>query len=194
MALQGNLDVWRVTDVLRMLAATDKTGYLRVDEEERQGGVWFRDGSISAATTDRVPQGPLVEALSDVLRFCGGSFDFTLDDRAPAVDRDCPVDDVIREAQGLREEWDSLRAGVPSLDCGVELVGQIPVAKMTISAGLWRAVAAVADGCTISMFASRLGLTEFGALRVLHELMSSGLLIVGVTRQEQLDAVAARLS
>ena len=59
MKLEGSLDAFGLPDVVSLLATTGKTGGLllrRTDEGDGQrteGAVWFRDGRVCGATSDR---------------------------------------------------------------------------------------------------------------------------------------------
>ncbi|MEA3501326.1 MAG: DUF4388 domain-containing protein, partial [Actinomycetota bacterium] len=49
--LQGDLESFSLRDVVRLLAAGDKTGVLRVESGLLTGRVFFVDGSLTYATT-----------------------------------------------------------------------------------------------------------------------------------------------
>lgn len=176
MALQGNLDTLPIPEVLWVLAATRKTGCLRVQSDSGQGTVWLREGTLTAATTDRVPDGPLEEVVGDLLRYQDGSFVFDVDDRAPErVDGSGLVDDVLDRARVLVAEWEDLRAMVPSLEHRVALVADVGNGPVTITADQWPTLTAVARGCSVAELATSLGLTELGVLRALDRLGAQGL-------------------
>lgn len=175
MALQGSLNTLSVADVLWMLAATNKTGHLRIRSDRGVAAVWMRDGRVTAGTTPRVPDGPFDEVVSDLLRYEHGSFVFDPDDRAPQGEAFGSVDDLLRRAHGLLIEWEDLRASVPSLDHRVRLAEDLHHGEVTVTARQWQALAVIAEGCSVDELAARLGLTELGALRTLDQLRALGL-------------------
>lgn len=177
MTLQGDLDTLSITDVLELLVVTNKTGCLRVQSDRGHATMWLREGALTAATTDRVPDGPFDEVVSDVLRYEGGSFVFDVDDRAPDGAESPAVEDLLQRARMLVTEWDELRAAVPSLDHRVVLSADLGDGPVTITARQWPVLTAVAAGCSVGELAVTLGLTELGVLRVLDDLGS-----LGVTR------------
>lgn len=177
MTLQGDLDTLSVADVLELLVATNKTGCLRVQGDRGQATLWLREGTLTAGTTDRVPDGPFDEVVSDVLRYEGGSFVFDVDDRAPDGPESIPFTELLQRARMLLSEWDELRAAVPSLEHEVVLADDLGGGHVTIAAHQWPALTAVAEGCSVGELAASLGLTELGVLRVLDDLGS-----LGVTR------------
>lgn len=52
MTLEGSLDAFGVPDILRLLAATGKTGGLHLHGEAAQGVVWLADGAVAGACPD----------------------------------------------------------------------------------------------------------------------------------------------
>jgi hypothetical protein len=177
LTLQGDLDTLSITEALRLLVVTNKTGCLRVQGDRGQAILWLRDGALTAGTTDRVPDGPFDEVVSDLLRYEAGSFVFDVDDRAPDGEGSPAVEDLLQRARMLLAEWDELRAAVPSLDHQVVLSNDLGDGPVTITARQWPILFAVAAGCSVGELAVRLGLTELGVLRVLDDLGS-----LGVTR------------
>jgi hypothetical protein len=177
------LDTFGLADVLQMLAATGKTGCLRVDGDGGQGEVWLRDGVVTAARTDRMSGGPLDEVLCDLLRFGSGSFVFEVDERAPEADPPEDLHDLLDRAELMLAEWHDLAAVVPSLRHRVGLVERLPEGEeITVTAGQWPALVAVGKGCTVGDLASSLGLTELRVLRTVHDLVTSGLTTIDAVR------------
>ena len=183
MALQGTLDTFGLADVLQMLAATAKTGCLRVEGDGGRGEVWLRSGAVTAATTSRVADGQLDEVLCDLLRFRSGSFAFEIDERAPRSDAPENVHDLLDRAEVLLAEWHDLEAVVPSLAHRVGLVEHLNDGdQVTITAEQWPALVAVGNGCTVGELASALGLSELHAMRTVYDLVTSGLTTLEASR------------
>lgn len=175
MALQGTLDTLRLADVLRLLAATAKTGCLRVQGDRGEGSVWVRDGLVTAAGTDRVFHAPLDQVLCDLLRYEIGSYCFDNDDRSPIAEDPSAVEDLLDSARSLLAEWAKLQAVVPSLEHRVNLVHALPFREVTITDDQWQAVAAVGSGCSVGELRASMSLTEFDVLRTVHDLVMPGL-------------------
>ena len=55
MALQGTLDTFALPDVLRLLAATKKTGRLRITGGRGTGSVWATAGEICGVEATHAP-------------------------------------------------------------------------------------------------------------------------------------------
>jgi hypothetical protein len=176
LALQGTLDTLPIPELLGVLAVTRNTGCLRIQSASGQGTLWLRDGTLTAAATDRVPDGPFEEVVSDLLRYQDGSFMFDVDDRAPdGTEAPSRVEDLIDRARVLLAEWEDLRATVPSLDHRVALIDDLGDEPVTITADQWPTLTAVAQGCSVAELAVNLRLTELGVLRTIADLRAQGL-------------------
>ena len=103
MALAGRLEELATTEILQLLALTRKTGKLHLDTGEREGVLWFRDGRIVFAASDRL-RTTLGERLArfegdraDLARLAGGSGASLTESGALLLPlRGLDVDQVIR--------------------------------------------------------------------------------------------------
>ena len=77
MALQGTIDTFELTEVVRLLAAGSKTGVLRLEGSRGSGRVWVDEGKVTTITVDHAPRAEsLAEAMFELLRFEDGHFTF----------------------------------------------------------------------------------------------------------------------
>jgi len=53
MSLSGNLHDFSIPDVFRLVSLSGKTGVLRLEKDGAEGSVWFRDGQVFFAVSDR---------------------------------------------------------------------------------------------------------------------------------------------
>jgi hypothetical protein len=179
MALQGTLDVVSVSDVLRLLADTAKTGQLQLENHCDRGVVWLRAGRVTALTdTERQADRPLVEFLFWLSTNGDGSFVFHVDDQAPDADGPIEVDALIDELTVLTQEWDELHSVVPSLDHRIGLVARLASPEVTIDAQRWPSVLAAASRPTVHELGDRLGIGDLDALRAIRDLVSIGVVEV----------------
>lgn len=85
MPLQGTLDTFSLPDVLRLLAATGKTGGLHITGDQGQGSVWLCEGLIVGTAASNVdPGGTPEEMLFGILSFQSGSFRFAVEESPPS--------------------------------------------------------------------------------------------------------------
>jgi hypothetical protein len=179
MPLQGTLDTFGIADVLELLAAAGKTGYLQVEGDRGRGVVWLRDGAVMSATSERVATGSLPEILCDLMRNGSGAFAFEPDEGAPESGEATDVRDLLEEAGSLLTEWRELERVVPSFDHLVALTRQLgDDQQVTVTAAQWPILVAVGHGCTVGDLASTFGLGELSALRTIGDLVRSGLTTV----------------
>ena len=176
MSLQGSLDGFPLPDVLALLASTKKRGELRVAGQEGAGRVWMADGAVvgAEAGSARVP----VDALFQLLRVHSGSFTFDPSADVPAG-KAHELEPLLAEAQARLAEWKIIEASVPSMAASVELAEELPATKVTLNAGQWRVLRAVAGGATVSDLAGVLDLDEFHACQAVKRLVDAGLVTVG---------------
>ena len=188
LALQGRLDVVSVADVLRLLAATAKTGRLRLASDADRGVVWVREGRITAVTdVESRNETSVVEFLFWFTVAGGGWFIFEVDDQAPQAGQSLEVDVVVAELAALSHEWDELHRLVPSLSHRVGLVARLPGPDVTIDAKQWPAVLAAASGPSVQDLGEGFGLGDLDALRAVRELVSTGVVEVRPPMGEHTD-------
>ena len=179
MALQGTLDTFALPDVLRLLAATAKTGCLQIEGDRGRGVVWVAEGRVLAANADRAQEAPLDEVVFELLRYSTGSFRFAVDATAASVDGDGDdIEATLLRAMALLDEWHALEPVVPSMSHGVTLVDDLPREHVTIDAGTWRVLATVASGRSVGDLAHDLGVGELEVSRVVYGMVQLGVVSV----------------
>lgn len=183
MALLGDLETFALCDVLRLLAATAKTGCLHVEGDLGQGEVWLRDGALTSARTSTSLDDTVIdEVVFGLLRFERGTFKFHVDEPPPAHEHPgylTDIESVLRAARRMLDEWRDLQSVVPSPDHEVALQPELPLHEVTIDTSAWSTLAAVGTGATVSELAERLGLSEIDTMRRIRDVVDDGLVIVG---------------
>ena len=179
MALQGTLDTFALPDVLRLLAATAKTGCLQVEGDRGRGVVWVAEGRLLAASADRAQDAPLDEVVFELLRYDTGSFRFAVDAAAASVEGNGDdIEAMLLRAMALLDEWHALEPVVPSMSHGIALVDDLPREHVTIDADTWRVLATVASGRTVGELAHDLGVGELEVSRVVYGMVQLGVVAV----------------
>jgi hypothetical protein len=174
-ALQGTLDTFALPDVLRLLAATKKTGRLRLSGERGSGSLWVNAGAVSAIEATHAPHAvEPVDALFELLRFDHGSFTFDADavhdEPGPAAD----VEELLQAAEALLAEWRQIESVVPSLDAWVTLRRELTGPEVTIDQARWTTLVAVGGGATVRRMADDLCLAELPVSRAVRDLAELG--------------------
>src|SRR5437763_14700771 len=89
-SLHGTLETFALPDVLALLAATKKSGELRVVGGSVDGRVWFDGGQVVA--TDVGASTAFVDAVFDLLRLTSGKFSFDADRQPASAFAPVPID------------------------------------------------------------------------------------------------------
>ena len=173
MSLQGTLETIPLADVLSLLAATKKTGELRVGGSRGDGRLWLDGGKVVAADVPRAVTP--VDAVFELLRLTTGSFSFEDDAVGPPPGAPLAVDALLGEAQGRLEAWRAIEAVVPSMACVVALAPELAQDSVTVSRRQWKDLVAVAAGGDVNGVMVRLGQGEFDTCRTVKELVDAGL-------------------
>lgn len=174
-ALQGTLDTFALPDVLRLLAATKKTGRLRISGERGSGSLWVDAGAVSAIEATHAPHATEAgDALFELLRFDHGSFTFDADavHSEPGAGQD--VDDLLQAAEALLAEWRQIESVVPSLDAWVTLRRELGAPEVTIDQERWTTLVTVGGGATVRRMADDLCLAELPVSRAVRDLVELG--------------------
>ena len=181
MGLQGILETFALSDVLRLLAATRKTGCLHIEGDRGRGNVWLYQGGLMEATVDGQLAGRQTrsEVLFELLRVEEGSFEFAAADYPEAHGGEFEdLESTLQQASRLLTEWRELATVVPSLSHRVVIASQLHCERITLDADLWTVLASIADRPTISEVARRLNLGELAVTRAICDLVGLGVAVV----------------
>lgn len=190
MALQGTIDSFPLTDVLRLLAASSKSGRLVVNGDRGHGQVWLASGAVTGGETSHVLSGgDPTEVVFDLLRYATGSFIFEADAANPAPSASLPVDYVLTQSEAALAEWRELAAVVPSGNAWLVLNEVLPQSEVVIDQALWSHLVTVSSGLDVDGFGRTMGVGEVATLRLVRDLIGSGLIGVG-ERPEPVPAPA----
>ena len=177
MSLHGTLETFALPDVLALLAATKKSGELRVVGGRTDGRVWFDGGQVVASDVGSTTT--YVDAVFELLRLTSGKFAFDADKTAAEpTSSPASVEGLLGEAQARLTEWRAIEAVVPSLQHTVHLASEVREPHIMVSGDQWRTLVAVASGSTVQSVVDTLGAGEFGSCRLLRELVDAGLAAV----------------
>jgi hypothetical protein len=175
-ALQGNLDTFPLTDVLRLLSSTAKTGCLQVESARGEGAVWLDAGAVVAVEAPGLGASPEpVDVVFELLRFPEGTFAFLTDAAAPEPGEGQDVDALLAAAEALVAEWTAVEEVVPSLDLWASLVDELPADEVTLDAAAWRTITAIGSGGPVRDVGAWLEIGELDACRAIRDLVEAGL-------------------
>jgi hypothetical protein len=191
-ALQGTIDSFALSDVLRLLNASGKTGRLIVNGDRGSASLWMVGGQLVGGSTSGEPHAPeIVDVVFDVLRFGQGSFIFENDARCPNPSEPMLIIPALEQAEAALAEWLEIVRVVPSLDSSVTLAIELPHPEVVVDQACWTSIVAVGSGVTVIELGTRLGLGELPVCRLVRALVSAGFVAVGPpTEPEPVPVVA----
>ena len=161
MSLQGTIETFAIADVLRLLAATNKSGRLQVQGPDRSGTVWVDGGKVLAAESPSTPHADQVpDVLFQLVRFDRGSFSFELNRHPPQPGEPVDIEAALGEAESMVSEWREIERRVPSAQAWVGLRSELPNQTVTVTAEQWKVVRAVGGGRSVAGIGDALGLGE----------------------------------
>lgn len=176
MALHGSLDSFTIPEVLRLLASTEKSGYLALTGDRGNGGTWLDDGQLIGGRADAAQdEAELVDILFELLRFAVGQFSFEEDRECATPGEPVDVDALLGAAEGMLGEFRRLEKVVPSFDHSVNLVDTLPDDKVEINQGLWDSVVAAGKVGTVREIGNLLELGDLELLRAMRDLVEADL-------------------
>ncbi|CAN5641704.1 hypothetical protein BH10ACT1_BH10ACT1_24380 [soil metagenome] len=180
MALQGDLSSFALPDVLRLLAATAKTGRLAVDGGRSTGEVWVRDGNLVGGSVTTAPHASkAADLVFELLRFDGGSFVF--DDADQLVDAGEPasVETAILAAEELAAEWAAVEQIVPSMQSVVRFAPEVSGDEVVVTSKQWKVLAALGAGRTVEELGGHFEQTDLAVSRRIKALVEAHLVELG---------------
>ncbi|MGI8685914.1 MAG: DUF4388 domain-containing protein [Acidimicrobiales bacterium] len=177
MSLQGTLETIPLPDVLALLAATKKTGELRITGGKGDGRLWLDAGKVVGADVPRAATP--VDAVFELLRLTAGSF--TFGGGAPPNGPGAPlaIDALLVEAQERLSAWQAIEAVVPSMACTLRLIPELGPDSVTVTRQQWKQMVAVVAGGDVTGAMKHLAIGEFDACRTVKDLVDAGLVQVG---------------
>jgi hypothetical protein len=181
MTLQGDLAMFSLPDVLRLLSTTGKSGHLSVTTDRTTGTVVFSEGRVTSIQQgDGWLDRPAAVSLFELLRHQSGSFVFNPVDAIGELPIESvgEVDDLLREAEHVLAEWHVIEAIVPSLDWWASLSPDLPRSEVVIDAARWQVIVAIGIGAQVGALAEDLQLGELDASRAVKDLVELGLVSV----------------
>ena len=184
MSLSGTLDTFALPDVLRLLAATRKTGRLDLESPGGRGALWLAAGAVAGAAAPApvataVAEPPSVAVVFELLRCREGSFAFDAGATCSVADAAREVEELLAGAEELLAEWREIEAVVPSVAARLSLRPELPGPSATVTAEQWRMLVAVGGGTTVAALGADRSLDDMAVSRAVKGLVEAGLVDVG---------------
>ncbi len=147
MSLTGNLEIFPMPEVLRLLSRSKKTGCLTVDAVETEGRIYLSGGAVTFANTrsDDVVRQALINAglvTEESLRASGSSLvEALVGDEDPSAITDFIREQVVESLYRIRKpghgEFEFAVDVAPGFDTGQQFDAEVAVAESERRAGEW---------------------------------------------------------
>jgi hypothetical protein len=184
-ALQGTIDTFELTEVVRLLAAGGKTGVLRLEGSRGSGRVWVDEGKVTTITVDHAPRAEsLSEAMFELLRFEDGHFTFASDELANPAGEPTELDGILVDAEAQLAEWREIEVVVPTTRAKVTLRRELTRADVVLDKQRWRLIAAISGGVTVATLGDVMDLGELPVSRAVKDLIELGVIDLDTTDAE----------
>jgi hypothetical protein len=174
--LSGNLTHLPLLEILRLLSSERQTGRLSLSNGASKGEIFLREGNVvHAASGEQISE----EAVYSLMGWLQGDFRFIPDVAAPEESLRTPMERLLVEGARRVQEWGEIKEVIPSTDVVFKLSPAGASGVVNLEAEEWQVLARVDAARTVAQIAQDLGEDEFRVAKVLHRLVSAGLLEVG---------------
>lgn len=190
MALQGTIDSFAMADVLRLLAASAKSGRLIVNGDRGAANLWLAEGRLVGGGSPEPVGGDVGPIVFDVLRFGAGSFIFEADAICATPSTACDVHVVLAEAEAALAEWNEIVKVVPSSKSWVTLAAELPHPEVVVDQACWASIVAVGGGTSVAELGASLLLDELPTARLVRALAEAGFVDVDLVAPATLSQPA----
>jgi hypothetical protein len=185
-ALQGTIDTFELTEVVRLLAAGGKTGVLRLDGSRGTGRLWVDGGKVTAIEVDHAPLAEgHAEAMFELLRFDDGSFTFASDELPPTPGDPTDLEEILVDAEAQLAEWRDIELVVPTTRATITLRPELSRDDVVLDKTRWRLVAAIGGGITVATLGDRMELGELPVSRAVKDLIELGVVELSTVAVEE---------
>lgn len=172
MVFRGSLTELPLTDILQLVAVSSKTGVITLHNGDARGEIHIDKGRIAHATS-----GPLAgeQAFFELARWLAGDFDFTQDAQVGLRTIETSNTNLLLEAARQIDEWKLLAKRIGSTRM-VLIFEPHAASSVSLTPQEWAIVTRVDERRNIDEIAAALGHSVFETCKVVHGLLTSGVL------------------
>ncbi len=177
MGLEGSLKDFDITNILQLIQMGDKDGALVIETVGDKGIIFFENGTVVHAETNREKD---INAVNEMLRWSEGKFVFEPDRKADEKTMEIPIQHLMLEAARQVDEWKQIEKVIPSVDVVIDYVPdpQVDTDHIELTGDEWKILSFINGKRTIREIASKVKMSHFDTAKVIYGLVTSGLLQV----------------
>lgn len=183
MALQGDLASFALSDVLQLLASTQKSGRLVVSSDSDHGELWLQNGQLTGGSASSRPSAAgSADVIFEILQFSEASFIFDENEQRVERGEAQDVGEALKVAAGLQAEWDDVITVVPSLDHWITMAPELAGQSIVVNADQWKLLAGLGGGASVRTIGERFEESDLLVSQRLKALAEAKLVDVGEPR------------
>ncbi|MCK4322675.1 DUF4388 domain-containing protein [candidate division WOR-3 bacterium] len=175
MVLSGDLKDFELNDVFQFIQMGGKNGALHIKSNKGVSVIYFKGGNILHAEMG-VHEG--VDAISVLLNWKVGTFNFIPDEETDKITIDLPVQNVILEAARQVDEWEKMKDVLPSINVVVDFIEEPDAGNIELQPMEWKTLSFIDGNKTVKEIADKLETNSFEVAKILYSLVQSGLIKV----------------
>lgn len=175
MVLSGDLKDFELNDVFQFIQMGGKNGALHIKSNKGVSVIYFKGGNILHAEMG-VYEG--VDAISVLLNWKVGTFNFIPDEETDKITIDLPVQNVILEAARQVDEWEKMKDVLPSINVVVDFIEEPDAGNIELQPMEWKTLSFIDGNKTVKEIADKLETNSFEVAKILYSLVQSGLIKV----------------
>ncbi len=200
MGLQGTLDTFSLAEILGLIERARHTGALSVQSPEGHGTLYVTAGRFSAGEAADY-SGPvedrhaldvrLIDVCFHLMRFEGGSFEFTRDVEPPwTAERATDIGPIVETVEHIVRAWPAVEAVLPSFDVRPQLAEELPEDSLTLSRSAFRIFTMIDGERTVRQIAREAGNSVVEVGPVLKDLIDHGAVRIGSAERAPANPVS----
>ncbi len=172
MAFQGSLKELPLPDVIQLVAASEKTGVFRIEDDGGAGRIYLRRGNIVHAEAGNASGEEAVYAMAT---WIGAEFRFDTGDGPESETISKSNTELLIEAARRMDEWRVLEKKIPSTRMVPTFVAPDREGGVSFNPKEWRVVQKIDERRDIDELAAVLGEPALDTAKVLYSLITSGI-------------------
>jgi DNA-binding response OmpR family regulator len=181
-AVSGSLAELYFPETMQLILAYGKSGVLHLNDEQRQGRVYIKDGKVVHATLGQLEGEP---AFYDLALWKKGSFSFQVGEEAPKETIHKSGTNLLIEATRRLDEWNMISSKVPSFDVVPVRVPLAGAGSVRLTHNDWKVLYGMDGQRSIGQIAQVLEMDVFETGRIVFNLLTVGVVSLDTGRQEE---------
>ncbi len=170
MPMKGNLQDFKLEEVLQMITAGKKSGKLEINAENRRYRIYFKNGEIVHASA---PYSTGEDAIKDVFLEESGRFEFIQNIILPPKTIKKDNMNIIFQGISVREECSKIR---DVFSGKAKITISSDAEKVSLNEVEWKLVKSITEGKNINEMLEKESLSYYKACKILSNILKKGLL------------------